>query len=180
MKLSELIKEIEEIEIAPESFESLAQTTKSGLNVIRGKTEFVGTLREFEMDYLAIQTEEFDAMLIVREDGIKEAIYRERDYLSKNGFVDDLVDLEDEESPERVEPCTNHDTVNNPSHYKRGEIDCIEALKASMSKEQFLGHLKATAIAYLWRYDLKNGLEDVKKAKWYIDRMIKELEFNQR
>lgn len=75
----------------------------------------------------------------------------------------------------------NQDMVNSPSHYTRGEIDCIEALKASMTKEQFLGHLKATAIAYLWRYDLKNGVEDVKKAKWYIERMVKELgDFNQR
>lgn len=73
------------------------------------------------------------------------------------------------------ESGTPHDVVNNPSHYKRGEIECYEALKASMTKDQFLGHLKATAIAYLWRYDLKNGLEDVKKAKWYVDQMVKEL-----
>lgn len=72
--------------------------------------------------------------------------------------------------------ATPHDVVNNPSHYKRGEIECYEALKASMTKEQFLGHLKATAIAYLWRYDLKNGLEDVKKAKWYVDKMVEEME----
>lgn len=74
------------------------------------------------------------------------------------------------------ESGTPHDVVNNPSHYKRGEIECYEALKSSMTKEQFLGHLKATAIAYLWRYDLKNGLEDVKKAKWYVDQMVKEME----
>lgn len=70
----------------------------------------------------------------------------------------------------------SHDVVNNPNHYKRGDIECFDALKASMTKEQLLGHLKATAISYLWRYDLKNGVEDVKKAKWYVDRMVKELE----
>lgn len=64
----------------------------------------------------------------------------------------------------------------NPSHYKDGAIECIEALEACVSDEGFRAHLKLTAIAYLWRYEKKGGLEDVKKARWYIDRLIGSLE----
>lgn len=85
----------------------------------------------------------------------------------------DLKESKEETSQKSYIP---HDSVNNPNHYHRGGIECIDALEASMTKEQFLGHLKATAISYLWRYDLKNGLEDVKKARWYIDRLIRRLE----
>lgn len=64
----------------------------------------------------------------------------------------------------------------NPNHYNKGGVECIDAIKSSMTREAFLGHLKATAIAYLWRYESKNGLEDVKKAQWYLDRLIRILE----
>lgn len=64
----------------------------------------------------------------------------------------------------------------NPSHYKDGSIECIEALEACVTDEGFCAHLKLTAIAYLWRYEKKGGLEDVKKARWYIDRLIGTLE----
>lgn len=64
----------------------------------------------------------------------------------------------------------------NPNHYNKGGVECIDALKSSMTREAFLGHLKATIIAYLWRYEDKNGLEDVKKAQWYLDRLIRTLE----
>ncbi len=64
----------------------------------------------------------------------------------------------------------------NPSHYKDGAIECIEALESCSSDEGFRAHLKLTAIAYLWRYEKKGGVEDVKKARWYIDRLINSLE----
>ena len=45
----------------------------------------------------------------------------------------------------------------SPDHYK-GEIECIAAIKASMSHQQYLGYLKGNAMKYLWRYDRKNGV----------------------
>jgi hypothetical protein len=63
----------------------------------------------------------------------------------------------------------------SPSHYK-GEIECIEAIKASMTKEQYLGYLKGNIQKYIWRYDKKNGIEDLKKAQVYLGWLIKELE----
>ena len=61
----------------------------------------------------------------------------------------------------------------NPDHYK-GDIQCIDAIKASMSEEQFKGHLKACSLKYLWRYEEKNGVEDLRKARWYLDKLIAE------
>ncbi len=69
------------------------------------------------------------------------------------------------------------DMVNHPSHYTQGGIECIDALKAAtVSKTGIEAVCTANAIKYLWRYEEKNGVEDVKKARWYIDRLIKELE----
>jgi hypothetical protein len=65
------------------------------------------------------------------------------------------------------------DNVKEPSHYK-GEIECIAAIKASMSQQQFKGYLKGNVIKYLWRYDRKNGLEDLQKADVYLQWLIKE------
>ena len=71
----------------------------------------------------------------------------------------------------------NVDMVNHPSHYTQGGIECIDALKAAtVSKTGTEAVCTANAIKYLWRYEEKNGIEDVKKARWYIDRLIKELE----
>ena len=74
-----------------------------------------------------------------------------------------------------VEP--DADMVNHPSHYTQGGIECIDALKAAtVSKTGIEAVCTANVIKYLWRYEEKNGIEDVKKARWYIDRLIKELE----
>lgn len=71
----------------------------------------------------------------------------------------------------------NSDMVDHPSHYTQGGIECIDALKAAtVSKTGIEAVCTANAIKYLWRYEEKNGIEDVKKARWYIDRLIKELE----
>ena len=62
----------------------------------------------------------------------------------------------------------------NPNHYKRGDIECIDAMKASMSDEAFKGALKANIIKYVWRYEMKKGLQDLLKAQWYMNRLILE------
>lgn len=68
-----------------------------------------------------------------------------------------------------------HDPVNSPSHYASGGIECIDAIKASMSHEAFLGYLKGNVQKYMWRYEKKvNPSEDLKKARWYLDKLIEE------
>ena len=70
------------------------------------------------------------------------------------------------------------DAVNHPYHYTRGGIECLEAIKASMEPCAFIGYLKGNIIKYLWRYEDKNGIEDLKKARFYLKRLIKEIEEN--
>lgn len=70
-----------------------------------------------------------------------------------------------------------NDMVNNPPHYKQGEIECIDAIKAATSGlGGFEGYLAGNCLKYLWRWKHKNGIEDLKKARWYLDRLIKEHE----
>lgn len=67
--------------------------------------------------------------------------------------------------------------VSHPKHYTQGGIECIEALKAAtVGKTGIEAICVANVIKYLWRFEKKNGLEDVKKAQWYINRLIQELE----
>lgn len=68
----------------------------------------------------------------------------------------------------------------NPNHYKQGGIESIDAIKAFMSEEAFKGFLKGNCQKYLFRYEQKNGLEDLKKCQWYLERLIGVLEEEQR
>ena len=65
------------------------------------------------------------------------------------------------------------DLVNNPPHYNKHGVECIDAIQASMTEEEFKGYLKGNNLKYLWRYNYKGKpLEDLQKAKWYLDKLI--------
>lgn len=69
------------------------------------------------------------------------------------------------------------DNVNHPSHYTQGCVECIDAITAAtVNKTGIEAVCTANVIKYLWRYEAKNGLEDVKKAQWYLNRLIAEME----
>ena len=79
-----------------------------------------------------------------------------------------------------IEPENNPDMVSHPKHYTQGGIECIDALKAAtVGKRGIEAVCVANVIKYLWRYEEKNGIEDVRKAKWYVERLLKELEESQ-
>ena len=63
----------------------------------------------------------------------------------------------------------------NPNHYKAGQIEVIDIMKDQLSEEEFKGFCKGLIIKYLCRADHKNGLEDYKKAQWYMDCLVKYL-----
>ena len=65
--------------------------------------------------------------------------------------------------------------VNSPPHYNMGGIECIDAIEASMIPEAFKGYLKGNIQKYMWRYEAKKGVEDLKKAEWYLNRLLKTL-----
>lgn len=69
-------------------------------------------------------------------------------------------------------PKIAEDTVNHPSHYTDGGIECIEAIEAALTNEEFRGYCKANCMKYIWRERHKGGTESLKKARWYLDRLI--------
>lgn len=71
------------------------------------------------------------------------------------------------------------DVVNHPPHYNHNEhgVECIDAIQASMTAVEFRGYLKGNALKYQWRYGYKDKpLEDLQKAQWYLNRLIKEVD----
>lgn len=69
------------------------------------------------------------------------------------------------------------EAVNHPAHYNAGKVECIDALEAATASLTGIEAFNtASAIKYLWRWKLKNGVEDLKKARWYLDRLISALE----
>lgn len=71
-----------------------------------------------------------------------------------------------------------HDNVNHPAHYTAGGIECIDAIAAALTCQADPMHawLTGQVLKYMWRWPLKNGLEDLKKARFYLDRMIADVE----
>ncbi len=63
------------------------------------------------------------------------------------------------------------DMVNSPRHYNESGIECIDALEAMLG-DGFEPYLQGNIAKYLWRYKYKNGLEDLKKARWYLEALI--------
>lgn len=70
----------------------------------------------------------------------------------------------------------NNDPVNHPSHYTSGDVECIDAIRASMSHEAYCGYLKGNIMKYLWRYGQKGKpVEDLEKAHWYLVHLMEEV-----
>ena len=69
----------------------------------------------------------------------------------------------------------NVNMVDSPPHYNSTEIECIEAIAAATG-DGFEYYLQGNIMKYLWRYRYKNGTEDLKKAKWYLNKLIIEVE----
>ena len=68
------------------------------------------------------------------------------------------------------------DAVNHPEHYTQGGIECIAAIRASMTADGFCDYCKGNIIKYLWRWRDKGGIADLKKARVYLNWLIEEAE----
>jgi len=65
-----------------------------------------------------------------------------------------------------------NDEVNSPKHYT-GDIECIDAIEATLTPEEFYGYLRGQVIKYVWRCNYKGKrLEDLEKAEWYLKKYI--------
>lgn len=64
------------------------------------------------------------------------------------------------------------DLVNHPSHYETGKFECIEVMEEALGRDVVKGFCIGNAFKYLYRAKRKNGLEDLKKAQWYLNKVI--------
>jgi len=72
------------------------------------------------------------------------------------------------------------DMVESPPHYNNGGIECIEAIEAMLSRDEYIGYLRGNALKYMWRFRYKSKpFEDLRKARWYEERLMKFLLDNQ-
>jgi hypothetical protein len=69
-------------------------------------------------------------------------------------------------------PDLQPDVVNHPPHYTDGGIECIEAIEAQLTVEEYRGYLKGNIAKYIWRERHKGGTESLMKARFYLDRLI--------
>ena len=69
------------------------------------------------------------------------------------------------------------DNVNHPSHYTQGGIECIDAIKAAtVGLTGTEAVCTGNAVKYMWRWKFKNGAEDIRKAMWYLEKLLEEVE----
>ena len=87
----------------------------------------------------------------------------------------EVGDMVRKQSQEQSDHKQTMDMVNNPPHYNKSGIETIEAIKA-MTDEGFEYYLQGNIMKYLWRFDYKGEpIKDLKKAQWYLEKMIKEV-----
>ncbi len=63
------------------------------------------------------------------------------------------------------------DNVNHPPHYTAGSVECIDAIRAALTPEEFRGYCKGNVLKYTWREKHKGGDESLAKAQWYLKQL---------
>ena len=87
---------------------------------------------------------------------------------------------EEDNAPNEHPVFGDANMVDNPPLYNNGSIECIEAIEAMLNKDEYIGYLRGNALKYRWRFRYKNKpFEDLRKARWYEDRLMKFLLDNQ-
>ncbi|NBR59095.1 MAG: DUF3310 domain-containing protein [Opitutaceae bacterium] len=69
-------------------------------------------------------------------------------------------------------PTVDNEVVR-PAHYTRGAVECIDAIEAALTPEEYRGYLKGNVLKYFWRERDKGGLQSIQKAEYYTQRLIK-------
>ena len=83
------------------------------------------------------------------------------------------MSYENEIVPDRTE---YFDNVVRPAHYLHGKKETIEVIRDCMENDEYHGYLKGNVLKYVSRYKFKGEpLEDLQKAQWYLDRLVKEV-----
>jgi len=91
--------------------------------------------------------------------------------LNKNK-VSEEAEFEIEDLFNDIEDVGDH--VNSPAHYGQGRIECIKYIEDFLSNDEYAGYLRGNIAKYLHRWRYKNGVEDLKKARWYLEALIQQ------
>lgn len=91
--------------------------------------------------------------------------------LNKNK-VSEEAEFEIEDLFDDIEDVGDH--VNSPAHYGQGRIECIKYIEDFLSNDEYTGYLRGNIAKYLHRWRYKNGVEDLKKARWYLEALIQQ------
>ena len=86
-----------------------------------------------------------------------------------------MVDRKEEKNTTRDTEQVEVDKVNSPPHYNNGGMECIDYIQQQLD-EHFSSYCQGNVIKYLHRWRYKNGVEDLKKAEWYLKAMIRDIE----
>ena len=70
------------------------------------------------------------------------------------------------------------DPVNHPSHYETGKFESIDVMVETQGVEAVQNFCICNAFKYIYRHKFKNGIEDIKKAIWYLNKYIELEEVN--
>lgn len=70
-----------------------------------------------------------------------------------------------------VTPAPSVDMVNEPPHYRMGEVECIDGIKSALSADEWRGYCKGNALKYIWRERHKGQAESLAKAQWYLNKL---------
>jgi len=92
--------------------------------------------------------------------------------------IDDASPAEWDEVHQKLKNLGNRymNDVSSPAHYNKGNIECIDAIQAASTKEEYEGYLRNNVLKYVWRFRYKDNIKDLHKAKWYLEKLIEEIE----
>lgn len=129
------------------------------------------------MDFISrirnTDSQEVDLMKFTKQkiDEINTEINKLNDKLKNiSRCINDIVQFVlPEEEPDST---STNDSVNHPSHYETGNFECIDVMIETQGKEAVMDFCVCNAFKYIYRHNNKNGIEDIKKAKWYLDKYI--------
>jgi len=86
-------------------------------------------------------------------------------------YYDYMLKRLEEEKQKEKENLKVVDMVNSPEHYNKAGIETIDIIQ-SVTGDGFEAYLQGNILKYMCRYKYKNGLEDLEKAQWYLNRLI--------
>ena len=122
-----------------------------------------------------VSPQEWDAYNRKRIEGLKDPSLK-----NPKGMTDqDVENLPYNHETDHIRNVAKqlNNNVNSPSHYNSGSVECIEAIEAMLSPEEFIGYLRGNSLKYRWRFRYKGEpIEDLHKAIWYEERLLNFME----